>query len=48
MGMTNVIIVPLVLGIFGYALTPKVMVFTRSSKPVPVIVTCVPTGPAIG
>ena len=46
-GMTKTI-VPFVLEIFGKALTPKLIVFAESLKPVPVIVTRAPTGPASG
>jgi hypothetical protein len=46
-GMTNTI-VPFMLETFGYALTPKLIVFVLSLKPVPTIVRRVPTGPVSG
>jgi hypothetical protein len=41
-------IVPFTLPTFGYALTPKLIVFVVSLKPVPTIVTRMPTEPARG
>ena len=46
-GMANTI-VPFALGTFRYALTPKLIVFVVSLKPLPRIVTRVPTGPDSG
>ena len=41
-------IVPFALVTFGYALTPKLIVLALSLKPVPTMVTRVPTGPVSG
>jgi hypothetical protein len=47
-GIEKTIVVPFWPTTFGYALDPKLIVLALSRNPVPVMVTRVPTGPALG